>query len=41
MTATDFLTILITPAGFLLLGAWAYWIATRDARREAKHSRGK
>ena len=37
MTLDQFLVFLTVPAGGLLLGAWAYWIATRPVKDAPRH----
>ena len=33
MTLYEFLAFMTIPAGGLLIGAWAYWIATRPEKK--------
>lgn len=40
MTLEQFLLLMMAPAGALLLGAWAYWLATRDDRNEPRGRKG-
>lgn len=33
MTTPQLIALLMPPAGALLIGAWAYWIATRPEQK--------
>jgi hypothetical protein len=37
MTALQMIALLMTPLGGLLLGAWAYWVATRPEKNSRHH----
>ncbi len=37
MTTYQVIALLYAPVGALLIGAWAYWIATRPEKPEPRH----
>ena len=41
MSNAQFLALLVTPLGALLIGAWAYWVATRDSERHRQQGPGE
>ncbi len=37
MTVPQAVALLMTPVGGLLIGAWAYWLATRPEKKPPHH----